>query len=184
MSGLFDPFPVLRTERLILRQATLADTDALFAIKSSRDVLRYAGKHPITDRAEIEEKILDYQARSREGTSIWWAFSKIEDGPGSPLIGGGGFWRWTKEHYRAEIGYEMTPAEWGKGYMTEALRAVVRYGFEVMDLHSIEANVHPDNQASIRVLEKLGFVKEGHTKQSFYFDGAFEDTGIYGLVRP
>ena len=87
-----------------------------------------------------------------------------------------------KEHYRSEIGYALNPLFQGKGIMQEAMQAIIQYGFEIMKLHSVEANVNPANEASMRLLEKNGFVKEAYFRENYYFDGKFLDSVIYSLL--
>ena len=94
------------------------------------------------------------------------------------------YWRMQKEHYRAEIGYALHPAQQGKGMMDEALKAVLQYGFETMQLHSVEANVNPANEASRKLLERNGFVKEAHFRENYYYNGQFLDSVIYSLITP
>ena len=84
---------------------------------------------------------------------------------------------------RAEIGFGLQSAYWGKGYMSEAARAVVDCGFDVLRLHRIEADIDPRNRASARVLEKLGFVREGLLRERWIVDGEISDSAIYGLLR-
>jgi ribosomal-protein-alanine N-acetyltransferase len=99
------------------------------------------------------------------------------------LLGTAGFWRWDKAHHWAEVGYELRPEHWGKGLMPEALTAMIRFGFERMELHRVEANITPANTASRRVLEKLGFVCEGVKRENWFHDGRYTDTAHYGLLR-
>jgi [ribosomal protein S5]-alanine N-acetyltransferase len=89
-----------------------------------------------------------------------------------------------KEHYRAEIGYLLHGSLHGKGVMTEAMRAVLDFGFNTMQLHSVEAVVDPENAASIGLLQKAGFVREGYYRESFFFEGKFLDTAVYSLLTP
>jgi ribosomal-protein-alanine N-acetyltransferase len=88
------------------------------------------------------------------------------------------------EHSRAEIGYELAPEWWGRGAMTEALGAALRFGFTSMGLHSVEAHIHPDNTGSQRVLEKLGFVQEGYFRENYndLVEGRFTDTAVFSLL--
>lgn len=99
------------------------------------------------------------------------------------MIGSGGIWRIQKDHLRGEIGYELSKEFWGNGIMTEALKEIVKFGFEKMNLHSIEANLDPENTGSVRLLEKLGFIREGYFAESYYFNGKFTDTGTYSLLN-
>ncbi|MDQ6787925.1 MAG: GNAT family N-acetyltransferase, partial [Acidobacteriota bacterium] len=100
------------------------------------------------------------------------------------MIGTINFWKIKKENYRAEIGYMLDADYHGRGIMNEAIRAVLRFGFGEMNLHSVEANVNPDNAASIRLLEKNGFVREAYFKENYFFGGKFLDSAIYSLLAP
>lgn len=99
------------------------------------------------------------------------------------IIGTIGYWRMQKEHYRVEIGYILYNGYQGKGIVDEALKALIKYGFQTMQLHSIEANVNPANAASMKLLEKNGFVKEAYFKENYYYNGKFLDSVIYSLVN-
>ena len=112
---------------------------------------------------------------------IQWAIT-LKENPAT-LIGTIGYWRIIPEHYRAEIGYMLHPSCWGKGIMKEALNAVIKYAFEKMKLHSIEANINPDNIPSAALLESCGFIKEAFHKENYYFDGVFYDSIIYSRLN-
>ncbi|WP_437306723.1 GNAT family N-acetyltransferase [Sorangium sp. So ce388] len=176
----FDPFPVLMTPRLRLRALEPGDAERVFRIQSDPEVVRYAGRGPDRSLADSEQRIAVVIAGVRENTSIRWGITLAESGE---LIGSGGFWRWNKPHRWAEIGYELLPAHWNRGIMTEALRAILRFGFESMDLHRVEAQLDPENRASARVVERLGFTREGQHRQNWYYDGRYTDTAVYGLLR-
>lgn len=115
----------------------------------------------------------------KNNESIIWAITQKED---SKLIGTICFWNIIKEHYRAEIGYSLLYDFQGKGIMQEAMSAVIKYGFEKMNLHSIEANVNPANESSIKLLERNDFIKEAYFKENYFYDGKFLDTAIYSLL--
>lgn len=173
----FVPFPTLETDRLVLRSLCLDDAPGLHAIYSDPEVTRYSARSRTLEavRARLQG-VLDGAAL---GTSIRWGLTlRGRDA----LVGAAGFWRWDKTSSRAELGYELARAEWGKGLMTEALRAIVRFGFDVMDLHSAEASVDPRNVASIRVLEKIGFRQEGLLRENLRINDAFVDTAILSLL--
>jgi ribosomal-protein-alanine N-acetyltransferase len=87
-----------------------------------------------------------------------------------------------KEHRRAEIGYDLLPALWGRGVMHEALRAILRFGFTEMELHSTEAQIDPANARSRRVLERLGFKQDGLIRENFLAHGKFFDTATFTLL--
>ena len=87
------------------------------------------------------------------------------------------------QHCRGEIGYALKPEYWGKGFMTEALKTIIDFGFHKMNLHSIEANVNPKNQKSKKLLKRLGFRKEAYFRENYLFEGKFLDSEIYSLLK-
>src|SRR4030095_9927647 len=177
----FTPFPELETERLLLRKLKASDANEMFFLRSDENVLRYLGKEPEKTIAETEEFINKINNAADENESILWGITFL-DGP-SIVNGTICLWNFKKEHSRSEIGYILHPDHWRKGIMKEAINAVVDYGFTVLGLHSIEALLSPENIASSSVLESTGFIKEGHLKESIYFNGVFEDTAIYSKLQ-
>ena len=104
---------------------------------------------------------------------------------GNPkVIGYIGFWNMQKEHFRCETGYVLHPEFHRKGIMNEAMEAALAYCFNTMNFHSIEANVNPENDGSIHLLEKNNFVREGYYHENYFYNGRFLDTAIYSLLNP
>ncbi len=177
----FGEFPNIHTERLHLRQLNRGDAEALFPLRNDPIVMKYIAR-PLTKDIEEVYKLLDIINQgynNKEG--ITWAITLVDN---PVLIGTIGFWRIVKEHHRSEIGYLLDPAFHGKGLMYEAMKAVIDYGFANLKLHSIEANIDKDNAASIKLVERCGFVKEAHFKENYYFEGQFLDSVIYSLLTP
>ncbi len=175
----FTPFPNLETKRLYLRRIANEDVNEIFALRSDKETMKYVPR-PLAKTLEdamVHISIIDSKIETNEG--INWAIT-IKEEP--KLIGIIGHYRIKPEHYRAEIGYMLLPEYHGKGIITEAIKEVVKYGFQVMKLHSIEAIIDPENLASEKVLQKSGFVKEAHLKENEYFDGRFLDTVIYSIL--
>lgn len=177
----FTPFPELKTHRLLLRKLEKTDANEMFFLRSNENVLRYLGKEPAKTIAEAEEFISKINKAIDENESILWGITFLNDP--STIIGTICLWNFKKEHYRGEIGYILHPDHWRKGIMKEAINSVVDYGFSVLGLHSIEALLSAKNIASSSVLESTGFIKEAHLKESFYFNGRFEDTAIYSKLK-
>lgn len=99
-------------------------------------------------------------------------------------IGWCGFHTWYTQHYRAELGYILTnDTERGNGYMKEALAEIIRFGFEEMKLHRIEAFVGPTNTPSLKLVERMGFIKEGHLREHYFKDGNIEDSVVFSLLK-
>jgi ribosomal-protein-alanine N-acetyltransferase len=177
----FTPFPELKTGRLLLRKLAGTDANEIFFLRSNENVLRYIGREPTKTITEAEEFINKINKSVDENESIFWCIALLNDP--SIVIGTICLWNIQKEHYRAEIGYILHPDHWRKGIMKEAINAVVDYGFSILGLHSIEALLNPENIGSSSVLESTGFIKEGHKKENFYFNGSFSDTAIYSKLK-
>ena len=177
----FSPFPELKTPRLLLRKLEKTDANEMFFLRSNENVLRYIGREPAKTIAEAEDFINKINKAVDENDSILWGITFLNDP--SAIIGTICLWNFKIESYRTEIGYLLHPDHWRKGIMKEAITSVVDYGFSVLGLHSIEALLSPENIASSSVLESTGFEKEGHLKESFYFNGKFTDTAIYSRLK-
>jgi ribosomal-protein-alanine N-acetyltransferase len=176
----FESFPVLETDRLILREINLKDVNEIYAVRSDKEAMKYFGHNVYTSVAEAEDMIRVVIDGFKNKEGIRWGIT-LKDS--DKLIGSAGIWRLLKQHHRGEIGYDLLPKYWKQGIMFEALSEIIKFGFDKMNLHSIEANLDPDNIASVKLLEKSGFEKEGHLKDSFYLNGVFTDTGIYSLIK-
>ena len=176
----FHPFPKIITPRLVLRRLLKKDADALFEIRNNVEAMRYVDRDPMKTLAEAKKLINTIQNNEFENNAILWVIA-LKEQP-EKMIGTIGFFYIVKPNYRAEIGYMLHPAHHGKGIVSEAIRAVVAYGFNHMKLHSIEAILDPGNTASAKVLEKNGFVKEAHLRENEFFDGRFLDTVIYAIL--
>jgi ribosomal-protein-alanine N-acetyltransferase len=175
------PFLVLNTERLILRAVTLNDAEDIYKMRTDKEVMKYVDRPLPKAISETEQWIQMINDEWIKNNLILWVINL----KGSEhLIGTIGYWEMDKEHHRSEIGYTLTTAYQGKGIMNEALQVVINYGFKSIKLHSIEANVNPDNQPSIKLLEKNGFVREGYYKENYYYNGKFLDSAIYSLLTP
>jgi ribosomal-protein-alanine N-acetyltransferase len=174
----FEPFPTLETERLVLRAPVDADAELVFRIQSDPRVNRYLGRLPDVTVADSAARVAHMIAGVRDGTAIRWIVAVR----GGDAVGTGGFWRWNRDHRWAEIGYDLLPDHWGRGLMPEAVRAMLGYGFGALGLHRVEANVDPDNAASVRLLAKVGFTREGLLRENWLHDGRFTHSAIYGLL--
>jgi ribosomal-protein-alanine N-acetyltransferase len=176
----FHPFQNLETERLMLRRISNDDVNEVLSLRGNPETMKYIPR-PLANNEEdvlahialIEEKIVN-------NTGINWGITIKGN---SKLIGVIGHYRIQPENHRAEIGYMILPEYSGKGITTEAIKVVIAYGFEQMNLHSIEAIIDPQNIASERVLQKNGFVKEAHILENELWDGKFWDTVIYSLLK-
>ena len=175
-----DDLPTLHTDRLTLRELREDDVPAAFRLFSDPEAMRFIGKPPHASLEETRAFVHRNQMLfpAREGVGWAMCLRSADD-----FIGYAGHWRLMKQHLRSEIGYQMLPAHWGKGLMTEALRAILRFGFERMALNSVEAQIDPANTRSRRTLERLGFTQDGLLRESYYFAGEYTDTAVFTLLR-
>ncbi|MEO6167724.1 MAG: GNAT family N-acetyltransferase [Chitinophagales bacterium] len=175
----FTVFPLITTDRLQLRQLRAEDAGKILAIRSNDIVLQFMDTKKMERLEEAVEFLQSIETSFINHNGITWGITLKGS---NEIIGTIAFWRMIREHYRAEIGYSLLPDFWGKGIMLESISAITRFGFEVLKLHSIEANVNPLNSASIKLLDRSGFVKEAHFKENFYFNGKFFDSVIFSLL--
>lgn len=172
--------PTLHTARLRLRPFTDADGDALFALHSSAYVLRYWDAPPWSERARAERFIEACQQMADEGTGARLALDRLSDGA---FIGWCGLTRWNPDYRSASLGYCLHDAAWGYGYATEAASALLEWAFDTLDLNRVQAETDTRNVASARVLEKVGFMREGTLREDCVVNGEVSDSWVFGLIR-
>jgi [ribosomal protein S5]-alanine N-acetyltransferase len=172
-------FPELSSSRLLLKQPTRADADAVLRVFSNPEVVRYYNVDLMLSRDEAVSVIESRRRRYETGYGIRWGIYLRESGV---YVGSCGYEVLHRAWRYAEIGYELGREHWGNGYMTEALRAMIRYGIAHLDLHRIEAQVEPENAASKAVLLTLGFKEEGIARERGYWRRAYHDLAQFGLL--
>ena len=172
--------PTLHTSRLLLRPFTQADTDAIFALHSNPDILRYWDSPPYTDYTQAERFISGCTRIEQEGRGVRLAIERSTD---VTFIGWCGFSNWNPEYRSAGIGYCLNDTAWGQGFATEAAGAVLQWAFETLDLNRVQSEADTRNIASARVLEKLGFLREGTLREDCIVNGDVSDSWVYGLLR-
>jgi len=177
----FGEFPQQETDRLILRQMTLDDVEFYFHHFNNDKVIEgccFPGPKSLeAAREELERYCIKL---FKENRGIRWGI--VRKG-GSELIGTCGYYDWIKPARRAEIGYDLDPVYWGQGIITEALGAMLKYGFEKMGLNRIQAIIDSKNTRSLKLVHRLGFKKEGVLRQRSYFRGQFKDDVCFSLLR-
>ena len=169
----------LTTPRLVLRPLQATDAPVLFAIFSDPQVMQYWNTPPWDCEAVAREYICEEQQAMREGQRLTLG---IVDRESAELIGKCLLFNYHLESRRAEIGFGIAASAWGKGYVQEAARELLRHGFEALDLNRVEAEIDPSNAASGRALERLGFSQEGLLRQRWIIDGQISDSALYGLL--
>ena len=176
----FESFPVLETDRLILRSLVPEDAEKIFEMRSNSRINQFIGRPEMTEVEKAEDLIEKCLVAYKNKKGIAWAGEhKIHGG----LIGTCGFNSLDFQNNRAEIGGEMSVNHWGKNLSIEAVKAIIHFGFEKLKLHTIEAKVSPFNRSAIYLLEKLHFKKEAHFKDYYRFNDKYHDLTIYTLLR-
>jgi RimJ/RimL family protein N-acetyltransferase len=165
------PTPTLHSARLLLRAFTQADTDAIFALQSNPRVVRYWDSPPWSERARAERFIAGCKQMEQEGSGARLAIERASDGV---FIGWCCLVKWNPDFRSATM---------GQGFATEAAGALLQWAFDTLDLNRVQAETDTRNTASGRVLEKLGFVREGTLREDCIVNGEVSDSWVYGLLR-
>lgn len=173
-------FPTLRTTRLMLRRFAEADTDAIFEVLSNPRVVRYWDAPAWSKRAQAERFIANCDRMEREQSGVRLAIVRGDDGV---FIGQCCLLKLNPTYRSATLGYSLADAAWGHGFATEAAGALLHWAFDALDVNRVQAETDTRNLASIRVLEKLGFVLEGTLREDCIVNGEVSDSAVYGLLR-
>lgn len=176
-----EKLPTIDTQRLRLRWLTPADVPALMSIFGDPAVCRFLLRPPLRDlsaAADLQEEIARLFA---ERSLFQWGLAERE----SDVVVGTCTLAWVSaEHARAELGFVLAQEKWGRGYMGEALPALIEFAFDTLALHRLEADADPRNARSIKLLERLGFQREGYQRERYNVNGELQDAVLFGLLRP
>jgi ribosomal-protein-alanine N-acetyltransferase len=177
----FSTFPTLTTPNLVLREILPSDAADLFSFHSDPEVQKYDSDPPMREIAEAVSHIEKIGQWFASGQAISWGITlKGED----RLIGGLGFYFWGKVYYKTELGYTVARPYWRRGIATEAVRALMQFGFETLRLHRINVNTRMDNIASVRLIQKLAFHHEGVRRECIRNeDGTYQNWGLFGMLE-
>jgi ribosomal-protein-alanine N-acetyltransferase len=171
--------PVLTTQHLILRPIVENDVPALYTLFSSEAVMQFMDVERFESISEAAQMVTFFREKMSSGEGLRWAVCYKEN---NELIGTCGYHHISRSNFKAEIGYDLIPAFWGKGIMTQAIHELLKFGFEQMELNRVEAIVDPTNINSYKLLDRLGFQREGFHRQSFFEKGRFIDVYIYSML--
>jgi [ribosomal protein S5]-alanine N-acetyltransferase len=171
----------LETDRLLLRKLSLADAADIFAYASDPEVTKYTSWSTHQAIADSEQFLESAIAKYAAGQPMDWGIVRKGD---RKAIGTCGFASWDCTHARAEIGYVLSRQYWGQGYMTEAVKAAISFGFHVMMLNRIQATCMVENLASARVMQKVGMHYEGTLLEYAFFKDRYLDLKLYAIIKP
>jgi RimJ/RimL family protein N-acetyltransferase len=171
-------FPRLHGRRVDLRGPTPDDADDLFALFSDPEVMRYWSRAPMRERGEAEGLIGDILDAFSKRELLNWVIVDADD----RAIGTTTLFRFDPRHRRAEVGYALRSDHWGRGLASEAVSLAIDWALRTLDLHRVEADIDPRNDASRRVLERLGFRSEGVLRERFFGGDEATDSELFGVL--
>lgn len=176
----FSAFPTLTTERLILREVGPADAADVFVFRSDYEVQYYNGA-PMKQVTEAVALIDWLSEKFKAQEMICWGITLREE---NRVVGLCSFYNISAHQRSVSIGYDLARTHWRRGIATEAVDAIIRFGFMQMNLHRIEVSTCMDDLPSVRLVERLGFQREGIRREAtLEDDGLFHGIGIFGLLR-
>ena len=170
----------LTTERLVLRWVTRDDAQDHFSLFSDPQVTRYWSTPAWTDMAQacdfVDTALAEYSSGEGLRFSIMLRNSHT-------FVGSVKLYEFFDQNRRCDVGYALLPAHWGKGYLAEAMVALLDYAFADLNMNRIEADIDPRNEASAKLLERMAFQKEGYMRERWIVNGEICDTAFYGLIK-
>jgi [ribosomal protein S5]-alanine N-acetyltransferase len=180
MSELLGTLERIETPRLRFRRIAQSDAETVFEIFSHPEVTRYWSSPPMVEMSEaeafVQRKLVSYAGPGGFQVGV----ERKEDGE---LLGACSFFNQNLDCKRAEVGYVLGRKHWGKGYMSEAMTGLIETAFGPMELNRLEADIDPRNEASAKLLQRLGFREEGLLRERWIVAGEVSDTAFYGLLR-
>ncbi len=171
--------PTLEGERIVLRHPRGADLDELYALFASAEVTRYWSHGPWQARHQAEAYLRDIHAGAASGQLLQWAITERDE---DRLIGTVTLYALSRAHARGEIGFALQPSRWGRGLARETVSTVLTHAIHGLGLQRVEADTDPDNAASLRLLESLGFQREGYARERYRLGGGTQDSVLLGLL--
>lgn len=173
-------FKTFKTKRLLLRPITPRDSLAFLRIFSDPETMKYWSREPLEGLDEARKVVQEEIEWGASGKCLNWGIARREDGE---LIGKVNLFDYDKQHGRAEIGFALDRSYWNQGITVEAAEPIIKYAFDKLGLHRIEADVDPGNTASLALLEKFGFRREGLSRDRYKVHGRWHDSVILGLLE-
>jgi RimJ/RimL family protein N-acetyltransferase len=173
------PVPTLTGTRVQLRPLRAGDADDLFALHADAQVMRYWSHPPWTEREQAVARIAQLEHDRANAEFYTWASTLADD----RLIGTVSLFAINRAQRRGEVGYALAASAWGHGYASEGLRLAIAYAFGTIGLERLEADIDPRNAASYRLVERVGFRREGLLRERWRVGDEVTDSAIYGLLR-
>jgi len=172
--------PTLETERLRLRWLEERDVEPLYEVFGDPAVMRYWSSPPLADKAAATALLHEIRDYFVSGELYQWGIALAD---ADQVIGTVTLADIDRAHRRAGVGFALAQPAWGQGYATEAVTRLIEHAFEDLELHRLEADVDPRNAPSLRLLQRLGFQREGLLRERYHLAGEIQDSVMLGLLR-
>ncbi len=176
----FTPFPTLTSSRLHFRKVTPEDVPEIIALRGNTEVMKYINRPLITNVDEAKEYIDSQLSELKEKTSIHWMICLKDDPKAIGIVRLNNF---RRADHRAEIGCMISPVYQGKGLISETIQRIVEFGFNQLQLNSIEATIDPENNRSQQLVLRNNFVKEAHFREYRFYNGQYQDVYLFSLLK-
>lgn len=176
-----EQFKIIETSRLRLRELRVEDSSDMHEIFSDPQTMKYWSDEPAKDidgARKMVQADVDWAAK---GEALVWAITNPST---EKVLGKCVLFQFSHQNQRAEFGYVLNRNYWGKGYMTETLTTIINFAFNELGLHRLEADIDTENQASLRLVEKLGFIREGLFRDRWRVYGEWQDSVMLALLKP
>jgi RimJ/RimL family protein N-acetyltransferase len=180
MDPFADGLPILESSRVRLRPFADGDVVDVYELYADREAVRFSYAPPMADHEAARRVIQETRELARARALFHFG---VADRATDRIIGHATIFKWDETQRRAEIGYSIRRDRWGQGFGAEAVATLITFAFERLGLRRIEADSDPRNAASIRLLEKLGFVREGYARERWEIEGELQDAVLFGLLR-
>lgn len=174
-----DKLPTITAARVTLRWLTDGDVPALYEIFSDPEAMRYWSSPPLSGLDAAATLLAEIKCHFAAGTLYQWGIALRDN---DEIIGTCTLAAVSVAHKRAELGFALSRSQWGRGYASEAIAAIIQFAFTTLHLHRLEADVDPRNRRSIKCLEEAGFVREGYARERYHLNGDTQDSVLYGLL--
>jgi ribosomal-protein-alanine N-acetyltransferase len=175
-----DVIPTIETDRLCLRNFEFEDADDMHAIYADVETMKYWSGAASQSEKETRDLVYRDMKAVKDGLAMFWALELKETGE---VIGKCTLWQFSEANRRAEVGYILSRKHWRGGLMTEALTAMIDFAFSDLNLHRLEADSDDKNMASLTLLEKLGFQREGFFRERWYVNETWQHSVMLGLLK-
>jgi [ribosomal protein S5]-alanine N-acetyltransferase len=175
-----DGLPRVEGANLRLRALVPSDAPAVLSLYADKEANRFGYSPKMDGLADAERLIADIDDLARKRTLFHWGVARRSD---DLVLGHATLFKIERAHHRAEVGYSIHREHWGHGLGAEAVRLLIGFAFESFGLRRLEADIDPRNVASLRLVEKLGFQREGYMRERWDLGGEIQDAIVLGLLR-